>query len=256
MLTAITLTFAAGLSTGIGGLIVLLCKKPTEKMLAASLGFAGGVMLTVSLMDMLPVTVAAYSEFMGKTQAALSAISLFICGAGIAWLLQNCLPEPKVKTEKSADSVMLVKAARSAMVTTSVIVLHNLPEGILTMFTGYGDPRLGLTLTLAIALHNIPEGIAVSMPIYYATGSKMKGLLASVASGLAEPVGAVLAFLFFKNFISPAFLDGMIATIAGIMCFVSYNELIPGSLEYGENKYGIIGMLCGTVVMSIGIFML
>jgi len=173
--------------------------------------------------------------------------------------LQNCLPEPDAaKLAKRGDGnvTMRVRAAKSAIVTTAVLLLHNLPEGILTLFTGYGNPKLGLTLTIAIALHNIPEGIAVSVPVYYATGSKMRGFLASLGSGLAEPVGAVLAFFLLRQYISPAFLDGLVAMIAGIMSFVSYSELIPGSLEWNEKGAAILGMVAGTVIMAVGIFLL
>lgn len=259
MLTAILMTSLAGLSTGLGGLIVVGCRKPTDRMMAFSLGFAGGVMLTVSLADMLPETVEAYRTFLPRGKAVFAALSLFIAGCVIAWLLQNCLPEPDAaKLAKRGDGnvTMRVRAAKSAIVTTAVLLLHNLPEGILTLFTGYGNPKLGLTLTIAIALHNIPEGIAVSVPVYYATGSKMRGFLASLGSGLAEPVGAVLAFFLLRQYISPAFLDGLVAMIAGIMSFVSYSELIPGSLEWNEKGAAILGMVAGTVIMAVGIFLL
>ncbi|MEG0804514.1 MAG: ZIP family metal transporter, partial [Pygmaiobacter sp.] len=226
-------------------------------MMALSLGFAGGVMLTVSLVDMLPGTVRAYRGFLSPQGATFAAMSLFLSGCVIAWLLQNCLPEPKnLHNTVGVEAAMTLRAAKSAMITTAVILLHNLPEGILTLFTGYGNPSLGLTLTLAIALHNIPEGIAVSVPVYYATGSKMRGLWASLCSGLAEPVGALLAFLLLRRYITPAFLDGLVALIAGIMSFVSYRELLPGSLDWGEDGAAVAGMVGGTIIMSIGIFLL
>lgn len=258
--TALLMTVLAGLSTGVGGLCVFFWKKPTGRLLAGSMGFAAGVMLAVSLADMLPATVQAYRTFLSRPAAAGAALSLFGCGCLIAWLLAGCLPDVAPGTRAvgagDADAALTLRAAKSALVTTAVIVLHNLPEGVLTLFTGYGDPRLGLTLTLAIALHNVPEGIAVSVPVYYATGKKGRAFLAALASGLAEPAGAVLCFFFLRSFITAAFLDGLVALIAGIMCFVCYSELIPGSMGYGEDGAAVAGMAAGTLLMNLGIWLL
>ena len=260
MLTAILMTTVAGLSTGLGGLIVLFCKRPTDQMMAFSLGFAGGVMLTVSLSDMLPHAVEDYRAVMTNFRAVSAALSLFLLGMLIAWLLQHCLPEPKTerlaKPGDGRDARQLALAAKSAIITTAVIVMHNLPEGVLTLFTGYANPAFGLTLTLAIALHNIPEGIAVSVPVYYSTGSKGKGLAASLLSGLAEPAGALLAFFFFKDAITPLFLNGLVATIAGIMSFVSVSELLPGGFSYGKPGWAVLGVSLGLFVMSLGVYLL
>lgn len=193
MLFALTLTTLAGLSTGLGGLVVLLFKRPRARMMAFSMGFAGGVMLTVSLSDMLPHTVETYSDTMGRFPAALASASLCVMGMLIALLLERCIPDEKELAARpdghAARGTPAINpgALRSAMVTTAAIVLHNLPEGILTLFTSYASPTLGATLTLAIALHNIPEGIAISVPVYYATNSRVRGALYALLSGLAEP---------------------------------------------------------------------
>lgn len=257
LLPALLMTSLAGLSTGLGGLVVMFCRRPTGKLLAFSLGFAGGVMLTVSLVDMLPAAAAGYDGFMSRQGATAATLSLFVLGCIIAKLLAACLPEPKTEAlSTDADPALVKKAAKSALVTAAVLLLHNLPEGILTLFTGYGDPRLGLTLTLAVALHNIPEGIAVSVPVYYATGSKKKAALMSFLSGVAEPAGAILCFFLLRSFITGYFLDGLVAMIAGIMSYVSFSELIPGSLGYGADKQAVAGMTAGTVIMWLGIRLL
>ena len=158
MLFALTLTTLAGLSTGLGGLVVLLFKRPRARMMAFSMGFAGGVMLTVSLSDMLPHTVETYSDTMGRFPAALASASLCVMGMLIALLLERCIPDEKELAARpdghAARGTPAINpgALRSAMVTTAAIVLHNLPEGILTLFTSYASPTLGATLTLAIAL--------------------------------------------------------------------------------------------------------
>ncbi len=128
-------------------------------------------------------------------------------------------------------------------------------EGILTLFTSYASPTLGATLTLAIALHNIPEGIAISVPVYYATNSRVRGALYALLSGLAEPAGALLAFFLLRSFISPLFLNGLIATIAGIMIYVSISELIPEGFSYGRRGYTVGGLVAGILAMSVGIYL-
>ena len=261
MLFALTLTTLAGLSTGLGGLVVLLFKRPRARMMAFSMGFAGGVMLTVSLSDMLPHTVETYSDTMGRFPAALASASLCVMGMLIALLLERCIPDEKELAARpdghAARGTPAINpgALRSAMVTTAAIVLHNLPEGILTLFTSYASPTLGATLTLAIALHNIPEGIAISVPVYYATNSRVRGALYALLSGLAEPAGALLAFFLLRSFISPLFLNGLIATIAGIMIYVSISELIPEGFSYGRRGDTVGGLVAGILAMSVGIYL-
>ena len=314
MLFALTLTTLAGLSTGLGGLVVFLVRRPRQRTMAFSLGFAGGVMITVSLSDMLPHAVGTYTETMGRFPAALAAVSLCAAGMMIALLLERCVPDEAELAARHAGSARDGKsgggsaggtgsmregrrgaghaggaagtgstweggrgaghaggirgtgnlqesghgagsagALRSALVTTAAIVLHNLPEGILTLFTSYASPALGITLTLAIALHNIPEGVAISVPVYYATGSRVRAVLYALFSGLAEPAGALLAFCLLRGFFSPLFLNGLIATVAGIMIYVSISELVPEGFSYGKRGHAVAGLAVGVLTMSIGI---
>ena len=241
----------AGLSTGIGGLAVLFFRRPGNRMMSFSMGFAAGVMMTVSLSDMLPHTVETYGETMPITQAAFYSASLCLMGMIVALLLERCIPsECELAAGREGASA---GALRSAMVTTAAIVMHNLPEGILTLFTTYADPTLGLTLAAAVALHNIPEGFAISVPVYYATGSRARGVLYALFSGLAEPAGAVLAFLFLRSFLSALFLNGLIALIAGVMLYVSVSELIPQGFSSGDRGGTVAGLCVGILIMSIGI---
>lgn len=193
MLFALTLTTLAGLSTGLGGLVVLLFKRPRARMMAFSMGFAGGVMLTVSLSDMLPHTVETYSDTMGRFPAALASASLCVMGMLIALLLERCIPDEKelaARPDGHAARGTPGHQSRRAAQRYGDNGRHRAaqsPEGILTLFTSYASPTLGATLTLAIALHNIPEGIAISVPVYYATNSRVRGALYALLSGLAEP---------------------------------------------------------------------
>ena len=306
MLFALTLTTLAGLSTGLGGLVVFLVRRPRQRTMAFSLGFAGGVMVTVSLSDMLPHAIETYAGTMGRVPAALAAVSLCAAGMVIALLLERCVPDEAELAARHAGNARKgggigdawesrhgagfgstgsareirhstdhaggmshaggagnmqetgrsagnAGALRSALVTTAAIVLHNLPEGILTLFTSYASPALGVTLTLAIALHNIPEGVAISVPVYYATGSRVRAVLYALFSGLAEPAGALLAFCLLRGFFSPLFLNGLIATVAGIMIYVSISELIPEGFSYGKRGHAVAGLAVGVLTMSIGI---
>lgn len=279
MMFALALTTLAGLSTGLGGLVVLLFRRPRERLMAFSLGFAAGVMLTVSLSDMLPHTVETYAGTMARFSAALASASLCAMGMLAALLLERCVPGEAELASRAPGWEAAVPASaavgapvpgapvpgaraksanaalRSALVTTAAIVLHNLPEGILTLFTSYASPTLGLTLTLAIALHNIPEGIAISVPVYYATGSRARGALYALASGLAEPAGAVLAFFLLRDFLTPLFLNGLIAVIAGIMIYVSISELIPEGFSYQRRGHTAAGLAAGVLAMGVGIYL-
>lgn len=251
MLFALLLSGLAGLSTGIGGLAVLFFRRPGDGMMSFSMGFAAGVMTTVSLSDMLPHTVETYGRTMPVTTAALCSASLCLMGMLVALVLEKCIPAEGELAAARADAPS--GALRSAMVTTAAIVLHNLPEGILTLFTSYADPTLGLTLAAAVALHNIPEGFAISVPVYYATGSRARSVWYALASGLAEPAGAVLAFSLLRNFLSPLFLNGLIALIAGVMLYVSVSELIPQGFARGRRGGAVAGLCVGILVMSVGI---
>lgn len=250
MLYALMITTLAGLSTGLGGLIVLCCRRPGARMMAFSLGFAAGVMCTVSLSDMLPHTVADYETVMTRAQGALASGSLCVMGMVCAMLLARLVPEPQAQARDTKAT-----ALHSAMITTLALVLHNLPEGVLTLFTGVAAPTVGMALALAIALHNIPEGVAIAVPVYYATGSRAKGFLYALASGLAEPLGAVLAFWLLSGFLTQLFLNGLIAFIAGVMLYVSFSELIPESFSYQKRLFAVAGLCVGTLVMHVGIYL-
>lgn len=255
MLFAFVVSLAAGLSTALGGLVILFCKKIGNKLMAFSLGFAAGVMLSVSLADMLPHCVHTYEQSVSVQMAAMFTASLMMCGMAIAFLIERCIPTEKEMISSKTDPTRAA-ALRSAIVTTVAIVLHNLPEGILTLFTTYASPSLGVGMALAIAMHNIPEGIAIAVPVYYATQSKAKAVFYTLLSGIAEPLGAVLAFYVLRGLITAAFLNGLVAIIAGIMCFVSFSELIPESLAYGKRGHTVLGISVGIIAMSIGIYLI
>lgn len=259
---ALLLSFLAGIFTAFGG-AAALALPVKERTIAAGMGFAGGVMVTVSLADLLPEAVENYLQVTSPYMAAVKALSLFCLGAIIALLLGECLPEEsalfsskrsKGKDDGEAPGKSLRSAAlHSAAVTIAVVMLHNLPEGILTLFTGYTDRSLGVTVAMAIGMHNLPEGIVIAAPVLYATGSKKRAFGAALLSGLAEPVGALLAFVCLRGVIGPVFMNGLLCIVAGMMCAVSWKELLPLGYRLHPESCSV-GAVAGSAVMCAGVF--
>lgn len=255
---ALMVSLLAGLFTAVGGALALLAP-PKPAVVAAGMGFAGGVMVTVSLADMLPEAFDAYCRTASPFAAAGKAISLFSLGAVAAVLLEGCLPDEKQLLARgglAGGDSLHAAALRSALVTVAVVVLHNLPEGILTLFTSYADRRLGMTVALAIGMHNLPEGIVIAAPVLYATGKRGRAFWAALLSGLAEPAGAVLAFFCFQKVLTPLFLNGLLCVVAGMMCAVSWFELLELGYRAHQSKACAWGALFGCAVMSLGIYCL
>ena len=250
----IVLTTIAGLSTGLGGALAVLCT-PTERLLAASAGFAGGVMLTASLTDLLPEALDFYAAYLPPLGSGGAAVSLLALGMLTAALLGRLLPEESELADRFGQGRDPARAAamRTALITGAALLLHNFPEGVLTFFAGTADPALGLRTAAAIALHNIPEGLAVAVPFAYATRSRAAGVLAALVSGLAEPLGAVLAWLFLRRFFTPGFLTGTVVLAAGIMVWVALAQLLPQAMAAKHRAAGIFGAAAGTLLMLLGI---
>lgn len=248
------LTALAGLSTGLGGVLAVL-GKPTEKLLAASAGFAGGVMLTASLTDLLPEALHFYGRYLPPLACGGAFATLTALGMAAAGLLGKLLPEESELAARFGQGRDPARAAamRTALITGAALLLHNFPEGVLTFFAGTADPALGLRTAAAIALHNIPEGLAVAVPFAYAARSRAAGVLAALVSGLAEPLGAVLAWLFLRRFFTPGFLNGTVVLAAGIMVWVSFAQLLPDAFAPKHRAAGILGAAAGTLLMLLGI---
>ena len=145
---------------------------------------------------------------------------------------------------------------RTGVLTALVVGIHNFPEGIATFMASMDSPQIGIAIAVAIAIHNIPEGIAVSVPVYFATQSRKKAFWYSFLSGLAEPVGALAGYLVLMPFMSPLMLNCIFAVVAGIMVFISLDELLPAAEEYGEHHISIYGLLFGMAVMAISLILL
>ena len=245
------MTTIAGLSTGLGGLIAALFR-PTPRLMAFCGGFAGAVMLTVSLADLAPALLDFYGALLSPFGCGAAAAALLLGGMLTAWLLACALPDEDTLADRFGSRAQ-GSAMRAALVTGAALLLHNLPEGILTLLTNVSDPQLGARTALAIALHNIPEGIAVSVPVYYATGSRAKAFWYASLTGLADPAGALLGYLVLAPFLTSAVLEIIYAAVAGIMVFVTFDGLLPMAHKYGEEHWSLYGLVAGMFLMALGL---
>ena len=250
MLIALLMSALAGLSTGVGGLLGLY-RKPGPRTTAVSMGFAAGVMMTVSLADMVPGALDNFRQRMTPAAAGLAGTSLLLLGIASALLFERLLPEEQAFSAGPGQDRR--QAMRCALTVGLALLLHNLPEGVLTLFSGAQDPRLGLRMALAVALHNIPEGLSVAVPLYYATGSRLKSAAAAFLSGLAEPLGGVLAYLAAGDALTLDLLQGMLFFIAGIMSCVSISQLLPAGFLLAKRKWTVAGFALGMGTMLVGI---
>lgn len=248
-IVALGLTTIAGLSTGIGGLIVVMLRRFDERMLSAALGFSAGIMLTVSLSDMLPHAGATFVAAYGRFWGALCVVGSIVIGIALAVFADAMVPDHLGASAREGGGLH-----RLGIVTAIAVCIHNFPEGIATFMSSYADLSLGLPLTLSVALHNIPEGMAVAMPIFYATHSRKRAMYYALLSGLSEPLGAVLTYLLLRPFMNDIMLAVMFGVIVGLMCTIAFDELVPSSLSYNYPSVSLAGVLLGILVMSGSIF--
>ena len=238
------LTIMAGFSTMIGTILIFIQFKNKERIINTSLSFAAGVMITVSLTDLIPKGVflihTKYQMF-----PSILFMGIFFCvGLLFSMTIDKYLPTDFDKKESSG-------LYRIGLFSMFAIILHNIPEGIATFMATHDNLTLGISLATAIALHNIPEGISISIPLYYGTGSKIKSLFYTFVSGISEPIGALLAFLFLSPFMNDFILGILFSMIAGIMVHIASYELIPGALQYKKYKWSFLFFCFGMLVMII-----
>jgi ZIP family zinc transporter len=257
ILFAFLLTAIAGLSTGIGSLISLLAKKTNKNFLCLSLGFSAGIMIYVSFMEMMPQALAQLSNVHGDKLGNLYLILAFFAGIIFINLIDFLIPENINPHEAHGVEEMDRKVAlkRTGILVAVSIAIHNFPEGIATFTSALESLDIAIPITVAIAIHNIPEGIAVAVPIYHATGSRKKAFWYSFLSGLAEPLGALLAFLFLMPFWSSTLNGLILAAVSGIMVFISLDELLPSAEKYGKHHLSITGVVAGMLVMALSLLL-
>jgi len=247
---AFLLTTLAGLSAGIGGLIVFFIKKPKLSYLSPLLGFAAGVMIYVSMVELLLESIEAIGFPLANLAFFIGILFMFLLDKLVPHLHIDTEPEPFHEDKISTfDEETETKLRKAGVLTAIGIALHNFPEGMAVFTVSLLDVSVGVSVALAIAAHNIPEGIAVAVPIFYSTKSRAKGFGYSLLSGLAEPAGALIGFLILYPFLTEGVLNATLAFVGGIMVFISFDELLPISREYGNEHTSNIGLFLGMLVM-------
>ena len=263
VLLAFTLTLLAGLATGIGSLIAFLAKTTNTKFLSVSLGFSAGVMIYVSMIEIFVKAKVALVDSLGDQLGNWITVIAFFGGMLIIAMIDKMIPKQgnphelkKVEDlNKPISEVKEQKLMKMGVFTALAIGIHNFPEGIATFTSALQDPGLGIAIAVAVAIHNIPEGIAVAVPIYYATRDRKKAFKLSFLSGLSEPVGAIVAFLILMPFLNDVMFGVIFAAVAGIMVFISLDELLPSAKEYDEGHYSIYGVVGGMAVMALSLLL-
>ncbi len=259
---AFALTLFAGLSTGIGSALALLTKKSNTKFLSVSLGFSAGVMIYVSFVEILVKANDALVSRLGEKGGSWATVGAFFFGILIIAVIDHLIPNTEnpheVHTVEEMDGKSeshKSKLMRMGLFTALAIAIHNFPEGLATFTAALSDPKLGIPIAVAIAIHNIPEGIGVAVPIFYATGSRKKAFKLSFLSGLSEPIGALVGYLLLFRFFNDTMFGLIFACVAGIMIYISLDELLPAAREYGEHHLSIYGLIAGMAVMAISLLL-
>ena len=270
-LTALLMTLIAGAATGIGGALVLFKKKLSSNTLAASLGLSAGVMIFISLAELLPEAQAEIVAIGSVKYGEALTLLAFFGGMGIIMLIDFLVPEyenphevSELSLEDGSQSSQSNKEKalhKLGILSALAIAIHNFPEGIATFIGALNDPQMGASITFAISIHNIPEGIAVAIPIYYATKSKGKALLYATLSGFSELLGALLCMAVTAVFGvdlsagGPAF-PLILAAVSGIMIYISLDELLPTAEKYGKHHIAIAGVISGMAIMGISLLII
>jgi ZIP family zinc transporter len=246
---ALALTTVAGLSTTIGGVLGIFVKEPGPRFMTLTLGFSGGVMILVSFVELL----AGGIEAIGFGAAHVA----FFAGMLGMFLIDFLIPhEYMAERHHTGEGGGRDRLLKTGLLVALGIAIHNFPEGMATFAGALQDPGLGVAIATAIAIHNIPEGLAVSAPVYSATGSRTRAFLLASLSGLAEPAGAVVAALVLLPILNDVVLGAMLAVVAGIMVFISLDELVPVARSFGEEHLSIVGVVIGMAVMAASLWIL
>jgi len=256
--TALVLSLLAGLATAVGGAVVFARRRPTPGFLAAALGFSAGVMLYVSFVELLGLAQDTLVEHFGDAGAWWTILGFF-GGIGLIALIDRLVPSSINPHEhgggdERGDRVR-ARMMRTGVLTTGAIALHNFPEGFAVFLAATQESSIAVPVVMAVAIHNIPEGIAVAVPVAYATGSRWVGFRYSVVAGLAEPVGALVGLLVLSAFLGPVTMAFAFAAVAGIMVFVSLDELLPAAHDFGHHHATVYSLVAGMGVMAASLAM-
>lgn len=283
---AFGLTFFAGITTGLGSLFVFFSQRTNYRFLAVATGFSAGVMLFISFVELYPKGAALLADVYGGGGGRWLNALAFFAGMWLIGVIDALIPsaenphEMHSAAERSAvrkgeeapapggkggdghdHQHSPIKLMRLGLFTALAVTIHNFPEGLATFMAALYEPKSGLAIAVAVALHNIPEGISVAVPIYFASGQRRRAIVYSLLSGLAEPVGAAVAYVVLLLFLGgramPPQIMGLTFTlIAGIMVYISLDELLPSSRAYGKGHDSILGLVAGMLMMCISLLLM
>ena len=279
---AMLLTLFAGFSTAIGSIIAFFSRKDDLRVLSLGLGFSAGVMIYISFMEILPTALKDFKNYYNSHWAELLGLACFFGGILISLLIDKLIPEdvnphepkedlselkicplpqkgqnpPKFHPGEKLHQINTKALKRTGIFTALAIAIHSFPEGFATFISSLDNLTLGIAIAIAVAIHNIPEGLAVSLPIYHATGDKKKAFIYSALSGFAEPLGAFVGALILLPFIGDLTLAISFAVIAGIMVFISLDELLPAAKTYDKAHDSLYGLIAGMMIMALSLNLL
>ncbi|KAJ9942579.1 zinc transporter ZupT [Campylobacter jejuni] len=279
---AMLLTLFAGFSTAIGSIIAFFSRKDDLRVLSLGLGFSAGVMIYISFMEILPTALKDFKNHYDSHWAELLGLACFFGGILISLLIDKLIPEdvnphepkedlselkicplpqkgqnpPKFHPGEKLHQINTKALKRTGIFTALAIAIHNFPEGFATFISSLDNLTLGIAIAIAVAIHNIPEGLAVSLPIYHAIGDKKKAFIYSALSGFAEPLGAFVGALILLPFIGDLTLAISFAVIAGIMVFISLDELLPAAKTYDKAHDSLYGLIVGMAIMALSLNLL
>lgn len=288
VLVALGITLGAGLATVLGSLLVIFARETNTRILAFGLAFAAGAMVYVSLVEIFVKAQLAFEKVLSAKEAYTAATIAFFVGVAFLVAVDRLIPNPhgamaeaEIGPEGEAATGGVATAgqghghhhhhghhgrgaeaarpidrkaiARVGVLAALAITAHNLPEGLATFFATLDSPTIGLPLAAAIAIHNIPEGVSIAVPVYYATGSRTRAVVAALVSGLAEPVGALLGYLLLAPFLNPFVFGSVFGVIAGAMVFLSLDELLPAARRYADGHETVYGMVIGMAALAVSL---
>jgi len=262
LLFALGITLLAGLSTGVGSLLAVCAKQTNKRFLSVALGFSASVMIYVSMIEIFAQAKDSLTLVYGANRGYWVTTLAFFAGMALIAVIDKFVPSAEnpheIRDVKDMEQAPGEEAAllRMGLLSALAIAIHNFPEGLATFIAALEDQTLGISIAVAIAIHNIPEGIAVAVPVYYATAARKKAFRYSFLSGLSEPLGALVGYFLLRQFFTESMFGIVFAAVAGIMVYISLDELLPTAEKYGEHHLAIYGTIAGMVVMALSLLML
>lgn len=266
------LTFLAGASTVLGGSFVFLFKRINARLLSFGLGLSAGVMIYLAFFELLKEAGKELESALGH-DASWQVIIFFIMGMALAAIIDlitvhqaklcNNLNAVNGRREQQKGGNCLIyrhdkqqKLLKTGMFVAFAIALHNFPEGMITFTAANINIVFGISIALAVAVHNIPEGFCVALPIYSATGNKAKSMLYATLAGLAEPLGALIVYFFLSAYLNSMAIGVMLGVVAGIMVYISLDELLPTANRFARWHIGLSGLVTGMIIMAGSLYLL